>query len=210
MLPWITSATLSLASQAAVALTNGTFSYLIPRQSVVTFTGQAAPPNSPPVLAFIPDRAVNGGASLLITNTATDPDAGQRLTFSVLSAPTNSTLNTTNGIFTWRPLVSQADTTNAITVKVADNGTPSLSATNRYTIVVNPLAAATLRSVSLAGETVALTVDGAVGPDYTLLTSTNLTEWQVLFRTNPAAMPATLVDTNSAAPIRFYRLQLGP
>ena len=210
VVPWITSASLSLASQAAIAVTNGAFSYLLPRESVVTFVGQAAPSNSPPALAFIPDRAVNAGADLVITNTATDPDVAQTLTFSLLSAPTNATLNATNGILAWRPLISQANTTNLITVKVADNGTPGLSATNRYSIVVNPLAQARLSPVNLTGGVVTLRVEGTAGPDYTLLTSTNLTDWQLLFTTNPAAMPAILVDTNCANAVRFYRLQLGP
>jgi glucuronoarabinoxylan endo-1,4-beta-xylanase len=38
--PWITSATLSLASQAPIPLTNSSFAYALPAFSVVTFTGQ--------------------------------------------------------------------------------------------------------------------------------------------------------------------------
>jgi glucuronoarabinoxylan endo-1,4-beta-xylanase len=210
VVPWITSASSSLTAQPAVSLTNGAFSYLLPRESVVTFAGQAAPSNSPPALAFIPDRTVNAGANLLITNTAMDADAAQTLTYSLLSAPSNATLNATNGIFAWRPLVSQANTTNLITAMVADDGTPSLSATNRYTLVVDPLAPASLGSPNLTGGMVTLRVGGALGPDYTLLTSTNLTDWQLLFTTNLPVMPATLVDTNCADALRFYRLQLGP
>jgi glucuronoarabinoxylan endo-1,4-beta-xylanase len=41
--PWITSATLNLASQTAVAVTNSVFTYTLPAQSIVTFVGQAAP-----------------------------------------------------------------------------------------------------------------------------------------------------------------------
>jgi len=40
--PWITSATLNLASQTAVGVTNSAFSYTLPAQSLVTFAGQAA------------------------------------------------------------------------------------------------------------------------------------------------------------------------
>jgi glucuronoarabinoxylan endo-1,4-beta-xylanase len=39
--PWVTSGTLSLASQTPVAVTNSTFSYALPASSVVTFVGQA-------------------------------------------------------------------------------------------------------------------------------------------------------------------------
>ena len=52
---------------------------------------------------------------------------------------------------------------------------------------------------------------GAVGPDYTVLISTNLTSWQVLFTSNSPVTPVTLVDTNfNAYTARFYRIQLGP
>ncbi len=42
--PWITSSTLSLSGQAAVNIANSTFTFQLPALSVVTFTGQAAPP----------------------------------------------------------------------------------------------------------------------------------------------------------------------
>jgi hypothetical protein len=49
-----------------------------------------------------------------------------------------------------------------------------------------------------------------IGPDYSLLTSTNLLNWQLLFTTNPAVMPITLTDSNRTDAARFYRLLLGP
>jgi hypothetical protein len=65
----------------------------------------------------------------------------QTLTCSLLAAPTNAALNSASGIFVWRPLVSQTNTTNWISVKVADNDQPVLSATNLFAVKVNPLAA---------------------------------------------------------------------
>jgi glucuronoarabinoxylan endo-1,4-beta-xylanase len=50
--PWITSATLNLASQTAVAVTNSAFTYALPAQSIVTFVGQAAT-NSPSQISAI-------------------------------------------------------------------------------------------------------------------------------------------------------------
>ena len=213
--PWITSATNSLAVQPAIAVSNDSFIFTMPPQSVVTFVGQAVTnePNTAPALAFVADRAVHAGVTLMITNAATDAEVPpQTLTFSLLSTtPTNATLNTTNGILTWRPLVSQADTSNVITVRVADNGSPSLSDTNSYTITVNPLTQPTLDSISATGGQVNLTVSGPRGPDYTLWTSTNLFDWRVLFTTNSPVPPVTLTDTNAAVDfMRFYRMQLGP
>jgi glucuronoarabinoxylan endo-1,4-beta-xylanase len=45
VIPWVTSSTLSLSNQAAVAITNSTFMYQLPPLSVVTFVGQAAAPS---------------------------------------------------------------------------------------------------------------------------------------------------------------------
>jgi hypothetical protein len=180
----------------------------------VTFVGQQQT-NTPPTLAPVGNQVINAGVTLMVTNAATDADQPpQTLTFSLLSAPTNATLtplNNTNAVFTWRPLVSQANTTNPITLKVADNGTPNLSATNSFTVKVNPLAQPTVSSINVSGGQVSLVATGAVGPDYTVLVSTNLTNWQVLFTSNSPVTPVTLVDTNfNAYPVRFYRIQLGP
>jgi hypothetical protein len=129
-----------------------------------------------------------------------------------LSGPTNATFttNATDAVFTWRPLVSQANSTNPVSVSVSDNGTPSLSATNNFTVTVNPLTNPVIGSVNLSGGKLSLTADGPQGPDYTVLTSTNLVNWQVWLTTNSPVPPLTLVVTDLNDPFRFYRLQLGP
>ncbi len=211
--PWITSSNLSLASQSAVCVANSAFTYALPALSVVTFVGQQQP--TPPALTPVASQTINAGFTLIITNTATDTNPPpQTLAFSLLNAPTNATLtslnNNPNAVFTWRPLVNQANTTNPIAVKVINNGT-CLSATNSFTVKVNPLAQPTVSSITVSGRQASLVVTGAVGPDYTLWASTNLTGWQVLFTSNSPATPVTLVDTNfNAQTIRFYRIQLGP
>jgi hypothetical protein len=213
--PWITSGTLSLASQSAVGVTNAAFTYALPALSVVTFVGQQQPSNTPPTLAPVANQTINAGATLVVTNTATDTNQPTpTLVFSLLGAPNNATLtplNNTNAIFTWRPLVSQANTTNPVTVKVINNGT-SLSATNSFKVTINPLAQPVVSSISVSGGQVSLVATGAVGPDYTVWVSTNLTSWQVLFTSNSPPTPVTLVDTNNpgAYSARFYRVQLGP
>lgn len=213
--PWITSSTLSLASQTSVGVSSSSFTYALPPLSVVTFVGQAAAPNTPPTLTPIVDQTINAGITLVITNAATDTDQPpQNLTFSLLSAPANATLmqpNNTNAVFTWRPPVNQAGTTNPITVKVADSGVPVLSATNKFNVIVNPLTQPVVSSIAVSSNQTSLVVTGALGPDYTLWASTNLVNWQSLFTSNSPGIPVTLVDTNfNAFPLRFYRVQLGP
>jgi hypothetical protein len=162
------------------------------------------------------NQTINAGVTMVITNAATDTSQpAQTLTFSLLSGPTNATLtqiNITNAVFAWRPLVSQADTTNLVAVKVTENGAPNLSATNSFTVTVNPITNPVVGSVTVLGGQVNLMVSGPQGPDYTLLTTTNLMtgSWQVLYTTNSPVTPLTLVDTNPADPARFYRIQLGP
>ncbi len=167
--------------------------------------------NEAPSLAVISNSSVGAGITITLTNVATDPDIPtQPLAFSLLSGPAGATLNPTNGVFSWRPLVSQADSTNVITVAVADNGVPILSATNSFTLTVDPLSQPRLSPITMAADRLSIVASGPLGPDYTLLTSTNLLDWQPLLTTNPAAMPFSLADTNLGDPARFYRIQLGP
>jgi glucuronoarabinoxylan endo-1,4-beta-xylanase len=110
--PWITSGSLSLASQPAVGVTNSTFVYTLPAMSIVTFVGKA-----------------------------------------------NATV-------------------------------PTLA-------------------IARTGSQVGLTLNGDAGWNYTLLTSTNLSNWQPLLLTNPTVMPTAWSDTNPISDARFYRIRLG-
>jgi hypothetical protein len=145
---------------------------------------------------------------------AADQDSPpQTLSFSLLNAPANATLatvNGTNGIVIWRPLISQSGTVNLFSVQVADNGTPNLSAVNNFMVTVNPPTRPVIGSIAVSGGQASLVINGMQGPDYTLLTSTNLINWQVSFTTNSPIMPLGLVDTNLTDLSRFYRVQLGP
>jgi glucuronoarabinoxylan endo-1,4-beta-xylanase len=208
--PWITSAALSLAGQAAVTVSNATFAYSLPPMSVVTFVGQAAT-NTAPTLAAETNVVVDAGVNVVVTNLAMDPDVPpQTLAYTLVQAPTNTVLNPATGVLTWRPPVSRADSTNLITIRVSDNGSPSLSDTNSFTVIVKPLSEPTLEPAEAAGGGVQLRINGTLGPDYTLQTSTDLVNWLTLLTTNPVAMPFDLTDTNAGDAARFYRLRLGP
>jgi glucuronoarabinoxylan endo-1,4-beta-xylanase len=113
--PWITSSTLSLASQTPVALSGNSFTYTLPALSVVTFVGS-----------------------------------------------------------------------------------------------VNPLTRPTITSISMSNGQVELVINGDAGPNYTVLTSTNLVNWDSLLTTNPPVLPFTLNFTNTTDLMRFYRIKLGP
>jgi glucuronoarabinoxylan endo-1,4-beta-xylanase len=213
VVPWMTSPDSSLAIQSAVTVTNATFAYTLPALSVVTFVSQA---NSPPTLAPVANQTINAGVVLTVTNAASDPDLpAQSLSFALLTAPANASLslaNPTNALVTWRPSVSQANTTNLFSVKVSDNGSPSLSATNNFSVIVNPLGSLPMVSsiAATAGNRFNLTITGPAGPDYSLLTSTDLFSWQWVLTSNSPALPFVLTTTNNNELSRFYRIEIGP
>ena len=175
--------------------------------------GAALPPsaNTPPVLAAISNDTVNVGQTVAFTASAIDTDQPpQTLTFSLLSAPVNATLNTNSGAFSWRPLVSQANTANSISLEVTDNGNPKLSATQSFTVTVNPLILPTALAAGGNNGQFTLQVSGQSGPDYAVLRSSNLIDWKQLFTTNSPPMPFVWVDTNTSSPRQFYRIEVGP
>jgi lysophospholipase L1-like esterase len=167
--------------------------------------------NPPPVLAAISNQTVNVGQPVAFTASATDTDQPpQTLTFALLAGATNATLNTNSGAFSFRPLVTQADTTNNFTLQVSDKGTPSLSATQSFSVAVNPLSAPGMSSISFAGGQPTFIVSGQSGPDYAIEASTNLAQWSSVFITNSPVLPFTWTDTVTNSPQRFYRIKLGP
>ncbi|HMP84137.1 MAG TPA: glycoside hydrolase, partial [Verrucomicrobiota bacterium] len=211
VVPWLTSASESLSPQTPIDVGGSQFVGTVPARSVVTFVGQESPPNTPPFLVAIPDLVTNAGETLNVTNVV--EDAGlphQSHVFDLLAGPTNATLNVTSGVFTWKPLVNQADTTNIVTIKVTDDGVPNLSDTNSFVIVVNPVVTPAFVPVEVNDGQMSFVVTGPTGLEYTLLTSTNFADWETLLVTNPAFMPITVTLTNSAEPQRFYKIRLGP
>jgi len=188
------------------------FTVSVPPYSMIILLVPPAASNTPPFLAAINDQTVNVGQTVAFTASATDTnEPPPTLTFSLLSGAGNATLNTNSGAFDWRPLVSQAGSTNLFTLKVAAGGTPALSATQSFTVTVNPLTLPALSAVALHNGQLGFQVSGEAGPDYEVQTSSNLVGWSVLFITNSPAMPFQWMDTNAAAlPAQFYRVKVGP
>ena len=93
-------------------------------------------PNTPPTLDSISDKVIFLGQTLSFVVSATDSDQPpQSLTFALGSgAPSGATIHPGNGQFSWTP--SSAPSTNQITVRVTDNGTPNLSAQQTFTVRV--------------------------------------------------------------------------
>lgn len=173
------------------------------------------PANSGPGLGTMPNQTVNVGQTVTGNTSATDSAAPfPVLTFSLLNAPASATLlknNSNSAVLNWRPLVSDANTTNIIKLKVADNAVPSLSATQSVQVVVKPLTLPSLTAPQLSNGQFSLSVTGQAGPDYAVQASTDLIDWTTLWTTDSPPMPFNWFDTNAGAyRQRFYRLEVGP
>ncbi len=168
--------------------------------------------NHKPVLSAIPDQTILAGRTLEITNSTSDADVPpQTLTYSLLNAAEGASVNPNSGIFSWRPTIEQSPSTQTMDVVVSDNGTPPLSATQSFAVVVNEPALPILDADSISNGQFGFWINGDIGPDYIIQTSTNLVSWSLLTTTNALALPFFWVDTNAdLLPCQFYRVLLGP
>jgi hypothetical protein len=92
--------------------------------------------NTAPILPAQSNRTIAPQSTLLVTNTATDTDIpAQALTYQLISPPAGAAINA-SGLISWTPSAGQSPSTNLITTVVTDNGTPALSATNSFTVIV--------------------------------------------------------------------------
>jgi hypothetical protein len=205
---YYTDGTTNLYHSASVPVTNGAFSVLVPADCVFTLTYA----NHSPSLAPVSVAPLDAGQTVTITNNASDPDSPpQTLSFALLTAPPGATLDPNTGVFTWRAPVAFANTTNPVVLAVTDNGYPPLSATQSFSLVVNPLTPPTLQTAALSNGLPTLETIGPIGPDYLLQRSSNLTVWSTIFTTTPLVSPFSLIDTNTPLfPAAFYRIRLSP
>lgn len=209
--------TISMATGAYVGLVVcSTHNGKLNTSTIDSVSSTLLPANTAPALAAILNQTVNVGQSPPVSASATDTDSPPAmLTFNLLNAPANATLtkiNSTNAAFYWRPLVSDGNTTNLVTLKVADNASPPLSVTQSFQVMVNPLNLPYLSSAVWSNGQFSLqATNGQVGPDYEVQGSTNLINWSSLWITNLQSTNFAWPDTSAGAyPTRFYRLIIGP
>ena len=178
---------------------------------ILVTTTNAPVSNTAPTLAVITNRTVIAGTTINFTNSANDTNIpAQTLTFSLQGNPSGSSVNPSNGIFNWRPTIAQSPSTNPMSVIVTNNGSPTMSATQSFTVFVTRPITPTLQP-SVTGSTFQLHITGDAGPDYTLLASTNLVNWTPLFTTNSPALPFNWSDPSTTSfNQRYFRVLLGP
>ena len=178
--------------------------------------------NHPPVLAAVGNKTVNEGSALTFTATASDQDAGQTLTFSLdAGAPAGASINSASGAFSWTPTEAQGPGNYPITIRVADNATPSTNDFETITVTVNevnnaPTLAAIADQTVNEGGTVSVTASASDSDTpsnsitYSLAAgapvgmsinaSSGAISWTTTESHGPGTYTATVVATDNGSP----------
>jgi hypothetical protein len=89
-----------------------------------------------PIITSYPNTVVKPGAVYTYSATAEDTDAGDVLTYSLVTAPEGMTINNQTGRVAWTPSEAQAGQTHQIVIQVSDGHG---STTQTFSIVVDEL-----------------------------------------------------------------------
>lgn len=192
--------------QSTIPATNGVATF-----TVLPMTAVWLKPLLPPLLAAIPNHTLVAGATLSVTNAASDPNAPDlALGFTLPVAPAGASINPANGLIHWRPLMAQGGTTNLFNIVVVN--TAGLASTQSFAVTVLAPQKPLLTGAAVTAGDFQLTINGSYGPDYSVQGATNAAAatWQTLFTTNAPAVPFAWADTNVTRPQYYYRLLLGP
>jgi len=164
--------------------------------------------NTAPVLDDLGDRAIDPLQLLTFTATAIDLDLPiNALTFGLLGAPPGAQIDPASGLFSWRPTLADANTTNLIQVQVTDNGSPKLNDSKTFRAIVNAPRPVSLTAADYKTGRFTLKVSGPAGLDYVIMTSTNLMSWTDLVTKPSAATPFTYVDEETGPASKSYRVR---
>jgi subtilisin family serine protease len=165
--------------------------------------------NAAPVLSLISNQTNSVGNTISFRATATDADLpGNLLAFGLVSGgPAGSAINATTGDFSWTPTDAQAPSTNVITVRVADNGSPALEDSQAVMVVVyERLRITTARSAD--ASSVNLTWTSVPGKTYQIQYRNSLQAagWTNVGPVIPANNQTTSATTSAAGGRRFFRI----
>jgi len=134
--------------------------------------------------------------------------------FSSALQPDGLFLNGHTGVLQWKPSTNQCPSTNLVGVVVKDNGVPSLSTTQFFTVTVNltntvvvpqPL----ITAIRTTNTTATIIWSAQPGATYQLLFKSALTQanWTpVAGSINATGTNASKADNFGSAPQRFYRI----
>jgi hypothetical protein len=207
LLPLVTASAARIKVQADgnifFAISPGNFSIVPP----------ANPTNYPPTLAPIADRTIHAGCLLAVANSATDPDVPSLpLSFSLdPGAPPGAAIDPSTGLLSWPTTSTSAGTTNIITVRATQAGSPYLSDAKSFTVIVAP--SPVLQPLRTANGVAQLAWNAVAGQTYRIQYKPTLaaTNWTDLGPDLTASGPfVSATDAIGSAPQRFYRILLLP
>jgi hypothetical protein len=166
--------------------------------------------NTAPSLPAISDRTVHAGQTVTFTSTATDSDLpANTLTYSLdTGAPASASIGLSTGVFTWATTASDANTTNAITARVTDDGTPALDDAKSFTVTV---VSAPTANISVAGNVVTISWTAIANQTYRVQYKNNLDDatWTDL-APDVTASGSTASATDTTISQKFYRVAVLP
>ncbi|MGC3961287.1 MAG: DUF11 domain-containing protein [Verrucomicrobiota bacterium] len=169
--------------------------------------------NSPPILSALPDRVIHVGTRLSFLAAATDAESPTNtLMFELLSgAPSGAMIDAQTGQFLWQTTDADLATTNLISVRVSDNGSPALADTKSFAVVVvsRPLIA----GITVHDGMVSVSWGAVPGQAYQLQFTPNLGagSWETagpdIVATGDIASHTNSIGTNL---MQFYRVMVLP
>jgi hypothetical protein len=181
--------------------------------ATATFSVNVNEVNRPPVLAVPADQVLAFGQSLFLAITAVDPDIpANTLTYALaLDAPAGMRLDAGSGVLEWMPAADQAPATNRVTVRVTDDGSPPLSDSRTFTVIVLPPPPA-VSAVGLTPDGFPTFVWGTIpGRTYSVEFTDSLVNpaWQPLADIVAVAAQTRFADSSAGGVRqRYYRIRL--
>jgi len=184
-----------------------------PRSATQQFAVTVNEVNRRPVLAPIRQQAVAVGATLIVTNLATDPDLpANGLVFSLSpGAPAGAAIDGVTGRLIWTVPADAESDTNTVTVRVTDDGTPPLTAEITFGVAIEvPLR---IESVIVSGQKLTLTWRASPGQAYQVQYKADLRKaiWNTVpFTVTATNRHASFDDLLGAGPQKYYRVVQRP
>jgi N-acetylmuramoyl-L-alanine amidase/Immunoglobulin I-set domain/Ig-like domain from next to BRCA1 gene/Immunoglobulin domain len=188
----------------------GTYSVIASNAAgAVASDGALLTVNTTPALSPIADQTITAGETLSFTAQASDIDTNQALTFSLdPGAPLAAAIVSTNGAFSWPTTAADAGTTNHITVRVTDSGSPSLSDSKTFAAIV--LLPPITVSLGVSNQDLTIGWNSISGQTYRVeyKDDWSATTWSNLAPDVPATGPSASITDTITFSQRFYRVRL--
>jgi hypothetical protein len=165
--------------------------------------------NTAPSFATIADTSLHFGDSLSLQAAGSDPDIpANTLSYSLEQGPEGLSIDASIGAITWSPSPNQVGN-HSITVRVADNGSPSLNASATFRVTVTG-EGSRVDAQRLASGLVQITISGDIGQTYELQRTQQLRGWEKVIEFRLDTSPFQYIDPESGGGTRFFRLRLVP